>query len=119
MLPVLALIAFQPSNNVAAETIELANAPASAAVEHAPEPAKKQDVSAPAAQPNQAVERTCQNRNARDIIVCGQRTQGYRVDPDITEANREVQTNERSARPRFFYFESRAEGIEKQMMHLR
>ena len=42
-------------------------------------------------------DRTCVSPNPRNILVCGKRGQEYRVDPDVMQANREVQTNERSA----------------------
>ncbi|MEA3058875.1 MAG: hypothetical protein QOE50_287 [Sphingomonadales bacterium] len=39
----------------------------------------------------------CQSQDTRNIIVCGQRRQGYRIDPSVTEANREADSNSRSA----------------------
>ena len=98
MLPALALIAAQASARVAAEPIALAHAPASVASGPFAQSTNKPAVSAPDPKTTQSVEKACQNDpNARDIVVCGQRGQAYRVDPDVMEANREVQTKQRSA----------------------
>jgi hypothetical protein len=51
----------------------------------------------PSAKAPQAPEKACQSQEPGDILVCGQRRQGYRLDPDVIEANREVETNNRSA----------------------
>jgi hypothetical protein len=91
------LIAAQPSDKVATELKASAHAPASVAADVVPGPTIKAAVSAPDAKTTQAVQNACQNRNAREIVVCGQRGQAYRVDPNVMEANREAQTNQRSA----------------------
>lgn len=83
MLPVLVLMAAQASAPVAADA--------------GPQPTHNPTVSSPAGKTSQAVEDACQSRNERDIVVCGQRGQAFRVDPDVMEANREVRTNQRSA----------------------
>ncbi|HEV2596535.1 MAG TPA: hypothetical protein VGU01_15195 [Sphingomicrobium sp.] len=39
----------------------------------------------------------CDTPDARHIVVCAQRPQGYRLDPSVIEANREADVNHRSA----------------------
>lgn len=40
---------------------------------------------------------SCQSQDTRGIVVCGQRREGYRLDPNVIEAKREMETNSRSA----------------------
>jgi hypothetical protein len=40
-----------------------------------------------------------QTGNRREIVICAQRPQGYRIDPDILEARREVRSAGRPTRP--------------------
>jgi len=44
-----------------------------------------------------AANAACQSRNAKDIVVCTQRLQPYRLDPAVNEASRQVEANSRSA----------------------
>ena len=39
----------------------------------------------------------CQPQDTRSIVVCAQRRDGYRLDPNVMEAKREKETNNRSA----------------------
>jgi hypothetical protein len=39
----------------------------------------------------------CRSQDARNIVVCGQRGQQYRVDPSVMKAGEEVKSNRRSA----------------------
>ena len=54
---------------------------------------------APAAAPRPVAEARdpCQPLNARDIVVCGQRSQPYRLDPNVMESGRRAESNSRSA----------------------
>ncbi|HEY1213608.1 MAG TPA: hypothetical protein VGE93_08250 [Bryobacteraceae bacterium] len=97
MLPVPVFIAAQPSDKSAAELVALAPSPASVAVDAVPTATNKTSVSAPGRKATQPVESACPERNPRDIVVCGQRGQAYRVDPNVMDASRHVQANERSA----------------------
>jgi hypothetical protein len=38
----------------------------------------------------------CQSRDAKDIVVCAQRSQPYRLNPAVDEASRQVEANSRS-----------------------
>ena len=44
-----------------------------------------------------AASEDCQPKDAHDIVVCAPRRQGYRLDPSVVDANREAQSNSRSA----------------------
>lgn len=44
-----------------------------------------------------ATDQACRSQDPRDIVVCAQRGQPYRLDPDVMDANRQVETNNRSA----------------------
>jgi hypothetical protein len=44
----------------------------------------------PAKRPAPAPDPACRSTSAREIIVCAQRKQGYRLDPDVMEARREI-----------------------------
>jgi hypothetical protein len=39
----------------------------------------------------------CQSEDARNIVVCGQRREQYRLDPSVMKAREEVKSNRRSA----------------------
>jgi hypothetical protein len=39
----------------------------------------------------------CNSPDSRDIVVCAQRRQGYRLDPSVSEARQEAQSSSRSA----------------------
>src|SRR5215217_682881 len=41
----------------------------------------------------------CQSTSTREIIVCAQRKQGYRLDPDVMEARREIRSGGRPKPP--------------------
>src|SRR4051794_7679490 len=53
----------------------------------------------PAPPPNssEAAGDTCKSPNTREIVVCGERRQPYRLDPSIMEANRHSESNSRTA----------------------
>ena len=60
----------------------------------------------PAASPQPATataERDCSSptstANSRDIVICAERPQGYRLNPDVMEARREVRSGGRPTRP--------------------
>ena len=46
---------------------------------------------------DKAADGNCSSQDARDIVVCAQRSQGYRLDPSVMDAEREVVKNNRSA----------------------
>jgi hypothetical protein len=47
--------------------------------------------------PNELSGAACPSHDARNIVVCGQRRQPYRLDPSVMETGREVESNSRSA----------------------
>lgn len=47
--------------------------------------------------PPPAPNEVCASRDSNSIVVCAQRPQGYRIDPSVMEARRQVETNGRSA----------------------
>lgn len=47
--------------------------------------------------PTEPSDATCPPHDARNIVVCGQRGQPYRLDPSVMEAGREAESNSRSA----------------------
>ena len=51
-----------------------------------------------ASQSRDASDAACSSRDARNIIVCGQRRQPYRLDPNVMEADHQAQINSRSAK---------------------
>jgi hypothetical protein len=58
--------------------------PATAAAAAAPPPAPLPDAA-------------CASRDARDIVVCGQRRQSFRLDPSVVEGERQAESDSRSA----------------------
>lgn len=61
------------------------------------QPASLPPATATAAPTSAAPNAACQSRDAKDIVVCAQRSQPYRVDPAVNEAGRQVEANSRSA----------------------
>jgi hypothetical protein len=43
-----------------------------------------------------SADQTCRSLHPRDIVVCGQRPQGYRLDRAVTDANRQAEHDKRS-----------------------
>lgn len=52
---------------------------------------------APSNVPTEPSDGACPSHDARNIVVCGQRRQPYRLDPSVMEAGREAESNGRSA----------------------
>src|SRR3954454_19728713 len=75
-----------------------AEAAGPAAAPPPPPPAPQKPAAAPAAPADQ-----CQNRQEKqgDIIICAERPNGYRLDPDVQEAKRELK-RQRLKRPENF-----------------
>lgn len=46
---------------------------------------------------NESTGAVCPSHDARNIVVCGQRQQPYRLDPSVMDAGREAESNSRSA----------------------
>lgn len=46
---------------------------------------------------SEAADGVCRSQDERDIVVCAQRRQGYRLDPSVMDAEREVKSSDRSA----------------------
>jgi hypothetical protein len=74
-------------------------APAAAAT--APQPASPNASSTPAASAAQAAATGCgkPSTDSREIVICTERPQGYRIDPDVLEARREMKNHSRPVRP--------------------
>lgn len=53
--------------------------------------------SAAAPNRNDAADAVCRSQDARDIVICAQRRQGYRLDPNVVDAEREAKDSSRSA----------------------
>jgi len=51
----------------------------------------------PSQVPTKSPEAACPSHDTRNIVVCGQRRQPYRLDPSVMEAGREAESNSRSA----------------------
>lgn len=47
--------------------------------------------------PAEKPEAACASRNARDIVVCGQRRQSFRLDPSVLEGKQRAESDSRSA----------------------
>lgn len=62
-----------------------------------PDPTYGPPAAAETQKANKPADGSCQSRDARDIVVCAQRTQGYRLDPSVMDAEREVESSSRSA----------------------
>src|SRR5690349_7061931 len=74
--------------------VGLADAPAGAAAPTSPQATSPQKTEATdACSP--------QNPDKRTIVICTQRPQGYRLNPDIMEAKRETHSSSRPVRPGF------------------
>lgn len=54
-------------------------------------------IPAPTPKSVDATKRACRSSDAKNIVVCAQRKQGYRLDPGVMDATRQVETNSRSA----------------------
>ena len=61
----------------------------------APEPPKV-TAARPAAEACKADQRAA---NANEIVICAERTEGYRLNPDVIEARREIRSGGRPTRP--------------------
>jgi hypothetical protein len=61
------------------------------------QPASLPPATATAAPTSAAPDAACQSRDAKDIVVCAQRSQPYRVDPAVNEAGRQLEAKSRSA----------------------
>lgn len=74
-------------------------APAAAAT--APPPASSNPSSTPAASAPQAAANGCgkSSSDTREIVICTERPQGYRIDPNVLEARREIKNHSRPVRP--------------------
>ena len=62
-----------------------------------PATATKAATPPPAPSPAEASEAACASRDARDIVVCGQRRQSFRLDPSVVEGKQQEDSNSRSA----------------------
>ena len=100
-LPIIMLVAAQAAAPTASLPVEAA--PAAAHAEghgpSAPPAPKPTPVQLAAADPCKATEAKDVNPDTREIVVCAPRVEGYRIDPDVLEAQRAKKNHTRPRRP--------------------
>lgn len=97
VLPAIILLMGGVISNVAAASAASAQLSASPGLETGTDATTGLPAPATHLKTGERTQGTCQPQEARNIVVCGQRREGFRLDPDVMEAKREVETDSRSA----------------------